>query len=208
MHDRLETAAETMNFNCHKMFGYLAKQYNNLSNGYYVTDYLDYIRDCEKLKWNLNDPQIRYPKNLTEAHHRSIEAVRYNQDKIQYEEFCKQVQKWLQKGFSDGVYSIEVIKTPADLIIEAQRMHNCSAGYCGRIADGKCSIWTIRQCENPDNAFYMLELAADGSVVQCRGVANSGGYSGQPPATPEVKAFVDKWLKKKINKKDQDAKIA
>lgn len=184
-----------------KAVKYLRKQDYNASISLKIADYCDYIKDCKELEYDLADRQILFPPHLGEAHARSILARKFKQISAQKEGFCKSIAKWLKKGYSDGVFSIAVIPTPEDLIREAQAMHNCSAGYCNSIAEGRCSIWTIRECFAPDTAFYMLELSKDGRVIQCRGVATGGGYGGQPPATPEVQAFVDKWLKKKINKK-------
>lgn len=164
----------------------------------FLSDYIDYIKDCTVLRYNLSDPQVIMPKDLSAAHERSIVVHKYMTAEQNRKAYCTQVQKWLKKGYTDSVFEITVIPTPDDLVREAQAMRNCSAGYVGRIAEGLCSIWKIRRCDAPDQAFYMLELSSDGRVVQCRGVANSSGYCGQPPATPEVQAFVDKWRLKKI----------
>lgn len=190
-----------------KAIKYLRKQENGVNTSLKVSDYCDYINDCKNLEYDLTDRQILFPPHLGEAHVRTILARKFKQVSAHKEEFCKSVSKWLKKGYSDGVYVIAVIPTPEDLIREAQAMHNCSAGYCERIAAGRCSLWTIRECSAPDSAFYMLELSQDGRVIQCRGVATSG-YSGQPPATPQVQAFVAAWLAKKIKRKTREQKIA
>lgn len=188
-----------------KALKYLLKQDYNASISLKIADYCDYIKDCKELKYEMTDKQILFPPHLGEAHARSIQARKFKQISAQKEGFCKSVSKWLKKGYGDGMFTIAVIPTPEDLIREAQAMHNCSAGYCDAIAKGYCSIWTIRKCAEPDAAFYMLELSKDGKVIQCRGAATGNGYGGQPPATPEVKAFIDKWLEKKINKKMRQA---
>lgn len=180
---------------------YLRKQDYVASVSLRISDYCDYIKECRYLEYDLTDKQILFPPHLNEAHARTILAKKFKLVSDKKEEFCKSISKWIKKGYSDGVFAIAVIPTPEDLIREAQAMHNCSAGYCDSIAAGRCSIWTIRECSAPDTAFYMLELSNDGRVIQCRGVATGGGYGGQPPATPEVQAFVDQWLAKKINKK-------
>lgn len=179
--------------------------------GMFIRDYTDYISDCIFLGYDLTDPQIIMPKRLDAAHARGISAAKYKRAEQCKRNFCTQIQKWLKKNYTDGKYAIAVIQTPSDLVREAQAMHNCSAGYADRIADGRCSIWTIRRCDAPTEAFYMLELSDDGRVVQCRGVATNSGYGGQPNATPEVQAFVNKWRRKKILPmlaKSQDSIIA
>ena len=182
-----------------KWFKYYLTQrdwYNEVS--VFIRDYADYISDCIALKYDLTDLQVICPNNLTDAHARSIMARKYVEAKKNKKDFCIQIQKWLKAGYSDGVFNIAVIPDPETLVKEAQAMHNCSAGYVGRIAAGNCSLWTIRRCDAPDEAFYMLELSKNGKVVQCRGVATNSGYGGQPSATNEVKAFVNKWLLKKV----------
>lgn len=173
-----------------------ADKYDNKST--FIRDYTDYINDCMALNYDCTDPQIFKPKDLTAAHARSIQARKYMTAEKNKKVFCTQVRKWLKKGYTDGVYAIAVIPTPKKLVAEAQKMRNCSAGYADRIATGKCSLWTVRRCETPEEAFYMLELSEDGRIVQCRGVATNSGYGGQPTATPEVQAFVDKWRRKMI----------
>lgn len=93
--------------------------------------------------------------------------------------------------YQDGL-SITVIRTASELKHEAIQMHNCSAGYIDRIIQGSCVIFKIRRTEEPDQAFYMLELSRDKRIIQCRGIRNSS-------STPEVEAFLEKWKTAKFN---------
>lgn len=172
---------------------YLTKQ--NIS----FQDYLDLMEQYKRLNFNITE-NLLYPKSYKQTHdelndlenkireEKEMEAVKAKDAK-----FLKAIKKWLKLNFEEDGFSIAVIRTASELKHEAIQMHNCSADYIDRIIQGSCVIFKIRRTEEPDQAFYMLELSRDRRIVQCRGIRNSS-------STPEVDAFLEKWKSAKFKK--------
>lgn len=172
---------------------YLIKQ--NIS----FQDYLDLIEQYKRLNFNITE-NLLYPKSYKQTHdelndleNKIREEKELEAAKAKDAKFLKAIKKWLKMNFEDGGLSIEVIRTASELKREAIQMHNCSAGYIDRIIQGSCVIFKIRRTEEPDQAFYMLELSRDRRIIQCRGIRNSS-------STPEVDAFLEKWKTAKFKK--------
>ena len=183
---------------------YLNKQYNQLTsskkNQYYqfttlLQDYVDYIGECKTLNFNLSDEMIIYPKNLLEAHSRTSTQIEI----IANEEKDKQVKKIAVKNkklnFNNKKLFIKVADSASEIIVEGKILGHCVGGYIQNVIDNKTLILFVRQASEPDTPFYTLELKGK-KVEQCRGYKNCS-------MTDEVKAFVDKWHKEVVMKKDK-----
>lgn len=165
-------------------------------------DYLDLIEQYKRLNFNITE-NLLYPKSYKQTHdelndlenkireEKELEAIKAKDAK-----FIKAIKKWLKMNFEEDGLSITVIRTASELKHEAIQMHNCSAGYIDRIIQGSCVIFKIRRTEEPDQAFYMLELSRDKRIIQCRGIRNSS-------STPEVEAFLEKWKTAKFKKAEE-----
>lgn len=162
--------------------------------------YRDYLKECIKLNWDLDDKAVLLPKNLVKAHERTIEIVLYEEDPGKQEKFAKRVRKLQKLVYEEDGLIIRPAKSEAELIIEGKTLHHCVAGYAGRMADGNTVIMVIRKAEEPDKPYYTLEWT--GSVVnQCRTLNNRSYIEN-----PKVLAFVNAWvefLKQKSKKKEK-----
>lgn len=156
--------------------------------------YRDYLKDCIKLHLNLDDKAVLFPPDLDAAHSRTIAQVKHRANELSREAFQREVQRlsWMEWE-KDGL----LIRLPIDgdeLTAEGAYLHHCVGGYVDRMANGKTTILLIRKVEAPDTPFYTLEWL-DGRVQQCR-TTHNGDYA----RNPEVKAFVDTWVKKVASK--------
>lgn len=176
----------------HKILAYIEKiTPENQSNWHppaaWIT-YRDYLQDCRRLGWDLNDHSILFPKNLNTAHQRTIQQVKYKETEINNEKFQVQREKQLWMEWEhDGL----LIRLPVDgkeVIDEGQALHHCVGGYVNRMADGVTTILLIRRVEEPEKPFFTLEYL-NGRVQQCRSLRNAD-YKNDP----QVSGFVDSWV--------------
>ena len=158
-----------------------------------VITYRDYLKDCRKLNWDLDDRAILFPRNLPAAHERTISLIKYEENKAADEKFRITREKQLWMEWQHGDFLIRLPVDAHEIVAEGKALKHCVGGYVQRAADGKTTILFIRRVDQPDKPFYTLEWCAD-RVQQCMTYKNSP-YRDDP----EVVAFVDAW--KKIHKK-------
>lgn len=159
-------------------------------------DYCDYLKECEKLKMDLNDKRILFPKNLREAHMRCSIQIEVTKNKEKSQKIKERAEKMSALNYSSGELFIRVAESAEEIISEGKIMRHCVGGYVDRVAESWTNIFFVRKVDEPDKPYYTLELSegSERRVVQCRGKCNSG-------MTDEVKAFVDEWIENVVNKK-------
>ena len=201
---KLRTYAKKQGRICHCGYSYAAPEYEFFSN------YRDYINQCEKLGYNLNDKNVIVPANLFQSHQQLTELLNRmaaeKKAKARAEKL-KKFEKILQKAkkkytFTDGNLLIRPAESYEDLCTEGTALHHCVyTNYADKHIEGETTILFIRKVSEPDKPFYTMEYK-NGHVIQCRTTRNVG-------ATDEVKAFVEKWKEylksNKNNKKKKEA---
>ena len=156
--------------------------------------YRDYIEECQTLELDLNDKQVLFPKNLKQAHERTMAQINFEKNKADQEKFQKAVEKMEQYTWEWNGLLIRPARQQEELRKEGAELHHCVAGYCKRIADQKTMVFFIRKTEEPDKPYFTLELQ-NKKVIQCR-TEGQRSYGTEP----EVFMFVDQWMKRVVNK--------
>ena len=193
---KLELVLNTVNVSklMKKMLDYRISTGQNIT----LSDYADYLAGLNTLGRRL-DKKALYPKDFMAAHDEILDLVEDAKDEDLRRSFVKQQIRitGMQEPFASGEYVIRPAAEPKELREESRALCHCVRTYVPRVAEGRCAILFIRRAEDPETPFFTLELAPDGSIVQCRGDHNK--------AYPkEVKDFIDKWqawMKKNRRKK-------
>lgn len=187
--------------NMDKLGKYLEKQEEirgkkDFWDSFYETSrmYRDYIEECQTLELDLNDKQVLFPKNLKQAHERTMAQINFEKNKADQEKFQKAVEKMEQYTWEWNGLLIRPARQQEELRKEGAELHHCVAGYCKRIADQKTMVFFIRKTEEPDKPYFTLELQ-NKKVIQCR-TEGQRSYGTEP----EVFMFVDQWMKRVVNK--------
>lgn len=155
----------------------------DLLSASHLSDYWDMAKLAG---WDLNDPEVRWPKNLIDAHDRAMVAGEAARD--------KQVSRLIReraRELKDFIYvSGELVIFPAGsqcaLNKEGGMLHHCVAGYGKDIAAGITAIFFIRHTWDPKVSYFTLEYK-NGKVEQNRGLRNCR-------RTKEVEEFEKEWL--------------
>lgn len=177
-----------------KTFKYLRNQMGRRKDIHARTvtiDYIDYIGECKKLDYDLNDSAVRYPTDLAAAHAETSKRVKIEGDVLTERALRALYNKYRHLlEWSDGVYAIVMPKSQGDIIDEGARLSHCVGGYCKRMADGEDFILFVRKVDCPETSFYTVELRPNiekYSLVQCRGFKNQD-------ESKEVRKSVDDFL--------------
>ena len=156
--------------------------------------YRDYLQECEQLHLDLHDKEILFPKDLTAAHNRTMEQVKFEKNKADQEKFQKAVEKLEKFAWGEGEFFIRPAREQMELTAEGKALHHCVGGYIRDMAEEKTAIFFLRKANEPDKPFYTLELQKK-RVIQCR-TEHNASYDRKP----DVKKFVDMWMEKVVKK--------
>ena len=119
--------------------------------------YRDYLQECEQLHFDLHDKEILFPKDLTAAHNRTMEQVKFERNKADQEKFQKAVEKLEKFAWSEGEFFIRPAREQMELTAEGKALHHCVGGYIKRMAEGETAIFFLRKANEPDKPFKTLE---------------------------------------------------
>ena len=174
-------------------------------------DWLEYLKWCKELKYDLDNMFIYMPKNFKAVHDRTAAEYQAMQDKKAAAEKARrereakrrmaETKKAMEEIFTSNegtdAFSIKgkgliliVPKSGDEIRNEGAKLHHCVGGYVERVARGETNIFFIRKVEAPDTPYFTMEWK-DNRIVQCRGQHNCG-------MTPEVEAFTKVFEKKML----------
>lgn len=180
------------------------KEMYKLKNTY--NDWIDYIRFCKELNYDLSNEFILYPKNLIEVHDKLDEEVRSKrnkEDQLKQQERDNKIKKmYIQLN---KLYAMEnkeyLIRPPIDadeLKKEGQTLHHCVGNYINDIAKGETIVLLVREKKQPQIPFVTIEVK-NNKIKQCRGKCNK-------EMTLELKPLLSKFKNTKLlNKAKKEA---
>ncbi|MDE6281442.1 MAG: PcfJ domain-containing protein [Oscillospiraceae bacterium] len=171
----------------HKFMRYMNGQYTRRGHMQgIVSDYRDYLEMCVKLGYDMGNSFVLYPKDLEQAHDRAVRRLKLKANAQLRRDF-KAAMRAISGHLDFEMDGMKLLlpAAPEELAAEGNALHHCVGGYADRVAKKECIILFLRQCSDLAKPFYTVEVRG-GNVVQVRGVQNCD-------ATPEVKAFMDRW---------------
>lgn len=159
-----------------------------------VNWFIDYIKFCKELGYDITNEFVVFPKDLKTAHDQVSEAAKWKQNEENINKVASQLP--LLHDMYDFSYKDLMITAPihsaGEIITEGQTLHHCVGGYLSRVANGSTTILFVRKKNAPEKPFYTLEVN-NGLVVQCRGKCNC-------QMTEEVKEAVEAFQREKLSK--------
>lgn len=160
----------------------------------FLRDYKDYINNAILLEYDLSNSEVLFPKNLKQAHDLAYSIINDKELKnAELPQIARQYESYSNLySYEDKNYCIMPPSRHNDLKNEGKTLCHCVATYAKRVAVGSTIILFIRKTSEKDKPYFTLELnPTTYEIEQCRGLRNC--------AYPkEVKDFMDKWYKEKI----------
>lgn len=185
-----------------KAYAYLTKQLNKpevykryYSMGQLLTGWSDYFEDCMKLGLDLSREAVLFPSNLHRAHQNTIKQIKVKEDEALKIKFSVRNKQLIKYQFEAHGFILRPPVDQKELIDEGKALHHCVGTYAVRYAKGETDLFVLRKVSEPDKPFYTMEIRG-GTITQCRGLENCN-------MTPEVRAFVDLFISKKLLTKKQ-----
>lgn len=157
-------------------------------------DYKDYIENATLLEYDLSNLEVLYPKNFKQAHDLASDIV--NDKKFsegELPQIARQYEKYSNLySYEDKDFCIMPPRRHNDLKNEGKTLCHCVATYAKKVATEKTIILFVRKTNEKEKPYFTLELnPVTLRIEQCRGFENCS-YPN------EVKKFMDKWYKTKI----------
>ncbi|VBB08586.1 Hypothetical protein LUCI_3864 [Lucifera butyrica] len=161
---------------------------------YFFRDYLDYLRECRQLGYDMSRKEILYPNKLAEKHIQNQLRIKQKRNRQLDQKISERYPHLVEKyGYAANNFCIVVPKSSSDLIAEGHYLRHCVGNYIDRYANGFTDIVFLRKAAEPAVAFYTLEIY-DGEILQCRGFKNCSH-------TREIHAFLEEFKQHRLTKK-------
>lgn len=171
---RTETILKLLDYvSLNKLLRYIKKQATPEHKAKDIAiEYQDYLINCEKLKYDLKNEFILFPKDLIEAHNQVSDLVIEQKNK-KYDIAIKKMHGDLNKTYSWEWkdYRVIVPSGAMEIVHEGQRLHHCVGSYLDRVAKKETVILFLRKKENVESSYYTMEVRK-GEIIQCRGMSN------------------------------------
>lgn len=131
----------------------------------------------------------KYPKHFETEHDILALKTSLNRFKIEEEKFKKEMEKYKELEFADGMYLIKLPETSEDLKKEGNALNHCVGGYGSRITNGQCGVVFLRKKYFEEEPLITIEVIND-RIVQMQ-----GGEKRRP--NPSEIHFIRKWAYEK-----------
>ena len=170
-----------------------------------LSDWKDYLEQCQQLDYDVTDTKISMPKNLNEDHLKLSRLIQVNASKLMQKELDKTNEKRKRFEYTslDGRYTVRIPKTAYEIIEEGARLDHCVGGYAERHVKGILHILFLRLADKPDVPYYTMEVDLKGRIHQCRGFQNNRSIPKPKEIyqfEKEYQRYLDKLFKKKGRK--------
>lgn len=173
------------------------RRYPKDNAGYYMLS--DYWSAAEYLHMDLNDPELRWPQRLKNAHDdatgRRQELMDRERKKMAAEKATRRAAGFEKRYTALSRYSwerdgilIRPARTEQELKDEGKKLHHCVGTYADSHVEGRSSIFFIRRASDQDQPWYTLNLDDKSLTVKM----NLGNHNCK--TTDEVKAFEEAWI--------------
>lgn len=180
-----------------KSINYLYKQFKQHEGQTFgqLADYWhDYLEMSAVIKVDISNKQIKFPKDLLDAHNILSVRTASIKDKIRAEKVKKAFQTIYTgiQAYRTGKYQIVFPRSEADFLREGQQLNHCvgNGTYFNRHIEGINMIFFIRKVAEPEKPFFTAEVNVEKRTI----VQLYGDHDCQAPK--EIRNFVEQFAKR------------
>lgn len=155
------------------------------------SEYCDYLRFADQLRYDMKDKRILYPKRILIAHDRLYGLIEINKNQKYVKKIAKRFKELKKNVYKNNEFIIFPASSIESLIDESRMQDNCVKTYAERYANSQCDIYFMRLLDMPNHSLVTVEVK-NNKVVQQRTKNNCD-------TTDEQKRFLKKWEKKVLN---------
>ena len=181
-----------------RAYNYIKKQEAEHGQNRMLTQWYDYIKDSEKLEYDLSVHSVLFPKDLPNAHAETIKILNAVRTEKEIKEMAALTNKLKHRyEFEYNDYIIKVPESMREIIAEGKALAHCVGGYAERHAKGQCLILFLRRRSEPDKPYFTIEVGGEWGrkqwIVQCHGYANERG-TVKPKEVKEFEKEFERFL--------------
>ena len=155
-------------------------------------EYLDYLRACVQLGYDMKDKKILYPTNLQEAHDKATNLVVIVKNEAN-DRLIKERLKELNKNtYQNDKYVVYPAPSVESLLKESKELSHCVKTYIERYALAETSIYLMREINNQDKSLVTIEVK-NNEILQARAKCNTD-------PNEEQQKFLELWKTQVLNK--------
>ena len=134
------------------------EEYSKKQKNFSLYNYLDYIRNLEKLEVPLNKKTL-FPENFDKAHDESVEKVKIVGNKGLNIRIKNRAIELSKNEYNDGIFFIRPARDLQDLKNEAKQQNNCVyKNYSEDYAFGDTDIYFMRNNKQPQKSLITIEV--------------------------------------------------
>lgn len=156
-------------------------------------EYLDYLKACVQLDYDMKDKKILYPDDLLVQHDKVMDLLEI----VKNEENDKLIKERLDTLNKNIYQNKKFIVFPApsveSILFEGKSLKHCIKTYIEKYAKSQTSIYFMRDINNQDKPLITIEVSLDNKIRQSRAFCN-----GAPNKDQEK--FIMNWQNKILNK--------
>lgn len=175
-------------------------RYVNLEEAYYKVlktkrnreyEYLDYLRACVQLGYDMKDKKILYPTNLQDAHDKATNLVVIVKNEANDRLIKERLKELSKNTYQNDKYIVYAADSVESLLKESKELSHCVKTYIERYALAETSIYFMREINNKDKPLVTIEVK-NNEILQARAKCNAD------PNEEQLK-FLDSWKTKILN---------
>lgn len=155
-------------------------------------EYLDYLRACVQLGYDMKDKNILYPTNLQEAHDKANDLVVVVKNEANDRLIKERLKELSKNSYQNEKYVIYPAPSVESLLKESKELSHCVKTYIERYALAETSIYLMREVNNKDKSLITIEVK-NNEILQARAKCNAD-------PNMEQQKFLDLWQTKILNK--------
>lgn len=155
-------------------------------------EYLDYLRACVQLGYDMKDKQILYPANLNKEHDKVINLVEVVKNEANDILIKKRLKELNRNSYQNEKYLVYPAPSVESLLKESDELKHCVKTYIERYALAETSIYFMREINNQNKSLITIEVKGN-EILQARAKCNAD-------PNEEQQKFLDLWKTQILNK--------
>ena len=147
-----------------KLVNYFKEKHYKYS---YLTEYRDYLALCKEFGFDLKNKRVLFPNNLIKEHNKLVKEYEISKDKTINDKIIKMGKLLTINKYEDSNYVIFPASSLQSMIDEASNQNNCLRSFCSLYANGKTSIYFMRDKKTLSKSLVTIEVNKN-KVIQAK----------------------------------------
>ena len=155
-------------------------------------EYLDYLKSCKQLQYDMKDKKILFPKDLEKSHDKVMELLEIVENEANDKLIKERLEILTNYIYENKKYIVYPAPSVSSLINESKQLNHCVNTDASRYALAETNIYFLREITNKEKSLVTVEVKGN-NILQARAKYNND------PSKEQLK-FLDVWKSKVLDK--------